>query len=182
MSILIAGIPLFLIGLVLVTDFKGVRNSFARGNGKENASDLKPCAHHCLRNPFYGHLRCHDCRCSYTEALLNSLRNWRSSMPNFPAWAAIVHRRCIRSVPSLKCLRKWRSGVSKFDDQGFTCVSATGAYGYYGAASSWGQRKSGENFYSFGWAAGRGLAVQGPTILGGSFNFKDGASWSWQGR
>lgn len=41
MSILIAGIPLFLIGLVLVTDFKGVRNSFARGNGKENASDLK---------------------------------------------------------------------------------------------------------------------------------------------
>ncbi|MEU8831719.1 hypothetical protein [Streptomyces sp900116325] len=40
-SVLLVGTPIFLIGLALVADYKGVRNSFARGSDRGNTSDLK---------------------------------------------------------------------------------------------------------------------------------------------
>ncbi|MFE4329383.1 hypothetical protein ACFRQM_07950 [Streptomyces sp. NPDC056831] len=39
--VLFVGIPFILLGVILVTDFKGVRNFFARGSDKENTSDVK---------------------------------------------------------------------------------------------------------------------------------------------
>ena len=72
---------------------------------------------------------------------------------------------------------------AKPSDQDFTVGGVTVANGRYGGATSWGRARSDGNYYSVGWAGGRGVALQGPTLMGVSYSFDgEGASWSGEGR
>ncbi|MGW8993901.1 RHS repeat domain-containing protein [Streptomyces zhihengii] len=67
---------------------------------------------------------------------------------------------------------------AKASEQDFTLASVTAANGPYGGAASWGKTTSGGDFHSFGWAGGRGVAVQGPTLMGLSYTPGNGVTWS----
>ncbi|MFJ8827703.1 RHS repeat-associated core domain-containing protein [Streptomyces sp. NPDC102467] len=61
-------------------------------------------------------------------------------------------------------------------DQAYQLANITSAEGYRGGSVAWGKRASGGNYYQIGWAGGKGTAIQGPVLLGGSYTFGQG----WQ--
>ncbi|MFJ8614127.1 hypothetical protein ACIRH0_44220 [Streptomyces sp. NPDC093675] len=62
-------------------------------------------------------------------------------------------------------------------DQGFQVGSITAAENRLGGNLAWGKRKSGGGYYAFGWSGGKGVALQGPTLLGGMYI--PGSGWTW---
>ncbi len=67
--------------------------------------------------------------------------------------------------------------TAEVSDQKIQMASVTGADGWYGGTSGWGQRTSGGNYYNYGWAGGLGVAAQGPTLGGWAWDLSDGLRW-----
>ncbi|WP_306316680.1 MULTISPECIES: RHS repeat domain-containing protein [unclassified Streptomyces] len=62
-------------------------------------------------------------------------------------------------------------------DQAYQLANVTVANGYRGGSAAWGKRVSGGNYYQFGWAGGRGTALQGPVLIGGTYSSDQGLNF-----
>ncbi|MGW1169131.1 RHS repeat-associated core domain-containing protein [Streptomyces sp. NPDC002550] len=83
-----------------------------------------------------------------------------------------------------KFLKEWFGASVGFstatpDDEGRQLGGITVADGLAGFSFSVGQRNSGGYYYTFGWAGGMGIALQGPTTMGGGYTKGEGWSGTW---
>ncbi|WP_249125993.1 RHS repeat-associated core domain-containing protein [Streptomyces sp. A2-16] len=67
--------------------------------------------------------------------------------------------------------------TAKPDEQAFQVASVTSANGFRGGTFAWGKRTTGGNYYQYGWAGGKGTALQGPMLIGLTYSRGNGVTW-----
>ncbi|WP_405535280.1 RHS repeat domain-containing protein [Streptomyces canus] len=67
--------------------------------------------------------------------------------------------------------------TAKPNEQAFQVAGVTSANGFKGGTFAWGKRTTGGNYYQYGWAGGKGTALQGPMLMGAAFTPGKGITW-----